>query len=73
MWKVRTEIHLPPPLRQVKYEFHGIYFLQSDDCLMTLYGGLLYRISPKSVKKYGKNGWEIFHALSYRLSLSRFL
>jgi hypothetical protein len=41
--------HLHP---WVKYDFHCTYFHETYAYLISLCGGILFRISPKSAKKY---------------------
>ena len=51
MLTVRTEIHLH---RSVMYYFHLTYFHKTQNSAMALCEDMLYPISLKSVKKFGK-------------------
>jgi hypothetical protein len=74
-WHMMTNSFIPNRKKmKVNYGLHCIDFHKTHKCSAALSGFPLYRISPKSVKKYGKYGYKIIYALSeVRLPLSRLL
>jgi len=79
-WPSHVMTHRRIPLKRKKMKGYVTYGLHCTDCHKThkcsavLCGFHLYRISPKSVKKYGQYGYEIIYALSkVWLSLSLYL
>jgi hypothetical protein len=56
----RAKFHLLPKL---KYRFNSPIFHETHTCLITLCENLMYRISPKSLKKYGQYRYKFIHVL----------
>jgi len=79
-WPSHMTTHGCIPLKRKKTKGYVKYGLHCTDCHKThkcsavLCEFPLYRISPKSVNKYGQYGYKIIYALSkVRLPLSRYL